>query len=177
MQVDSVCLERPRFFRARRSSQKTRIAGGTKQSGFRYLSDDSIIKPSRDDRFAVYLGAGASAPIVLDERSIETIVVPSMDFDSFWRTMQCGEEGKKILQKWDVLKLHNQFSGHVLPVVQLCKSLDIDQPCLVKIFDNRTDFARPVFCKSVDITQQKLGRYILPLDYKRHWPEAFNLPD
>ncbi len=141
------------------------------------MSEDRLIKPSQEDRLAVYLGNHEKTPIILDERSTETIVLPNMNFDTFWRVMQCSAEGKRLLQNWSVLKLHNQFSGHVLPVVQLCNSLGIEQPCLVKIFDNRTDFDRPVFCKSVDITKQKSGRYILPLDYKRHWAEVFSLPD
>ena len=138
------------------------------------------ISPSVDARLNSYIGScqeDVGGTIVIDADVENFVVFAGMSFDVFWRTLKGYPFGIGWLKAWNVVTLEARYLAYIKPVVDLLDRKSTFGPVLVRAFDNRKDFEIPVICKSVEISRNKGARYLLPLDYQRHWGEVWRVDE
>ena len=136
-----------------------------------------MILPTFNERFERYCGENQFSiqEFVLEE-SIHLIpVFDWMNIESFHKLMMELRAGKDLSPELPIDKINNMYTRYISPVVQLLSENDIRTPVIVRRGDNREDFNVPTIVKSVRILPQKKSRYILPLDYERHWRHVYGV--
>jgi hypothetical protein len=122
-----------------------------------------------------------SHPIVIDHELADSNKVllanPGDDFDAFWEGLFCYQAGLDWQQRFPNKDIaFKKWELYLRPINDSYRRLTRRTKFLVKAFDNRTGYDVPVFVKSCNISERGSNRFILPLEYSRHFKPAFDVP-
>jgi len=131
--------------------------------------------PSLEERLDLYLGKPttsiSSSSINYSTADEYNVIIssPHDNFAAFWQSLDCYETGLDWRARFSEDVAKSRWQAYVEPITKIYTRLGMPNPFFVKAIDNRMGFDIPVYVKSCSIKDANSSRFLLPLDYNRHW--------